>query len=854
MPVSALHEFQAHTNLKTTQLYHKLLKPFNSIITPNWDVRGSKPLNAEIFAADLADVKNGSAPDEYRDASAFRKRSHTTDSMRDILDAIKKKLEDGSGNSFKYIETPFGGGKTHTMIAAYHNAKEMGINPVVIVGTEMSRNDTIWGEIEKQLTGKIKLLDGMASPGIVNLRKVLDCGRPVLILMDEVLRYMIKSATVDVNGTKLSTHAIGFLQELTDCVKKLDKVCIVASFPANSVEYPGDEVSSQVKDDLLREMRRVVARTEHKIVPVSDNDVPDVIRHRLFMHENTNNGELNRAVKTYVDWCEENDLLPPNTGKSQYVAEFTKTYPFTPEVINTLYEQWGTFPTFQRTRGVLKLLALVLHGLRGSERPYVTLADIDLSDSSIRQELIGCVGDHIRGAVKGDITGTTARATNIRYGKECATTVFMKSFSGGGESKGASRADMKRAVAINGSILPSDVTEAMYDLKRRLYYIREESDNYIFTHEANLNSIRADMMENISDEDRQDKEKRLLLKHNGGAVIWPKSSVDIPDNPAIKYVILNDNDIKKVRDMMWSHGKTNRIYKNSVVIICPLESRRFAFIQTLKSMMTNENILDRRSTYGLKKSDVTLLEKELRNNKNDIRNLLFSCYSIIYVPARDGPEEVDLSLDTVTSFDTITTYVQNCLGGDHIHHTIDPDRLHEEVFVNNKNSISTKRIFENMMSAPGSLRPINQDVIRDCIGKGKNFCLGTISDGSISYGDSLDATFNEHEYLFGHSKPESSVKKTTKPDSTKGDTEKPYRGTDRKNDPEVDSTEYDIRIVISTKKTGSLMHLLRQLDNLNFTHSKEITISCTGGKLTNDEYNTIKKISEEIGGRVTPYV
>ena len=291
--------------------------------------------------------------------------------------------------------------------------------------------------------------------------------------MDEVLRYMIKSATVDVNGTKLSTHAIGFLQELTDCVKKLDKVCIVASFPANSVEYPSDEVSSQVKDDLLREMRRVVARTEHKIVPVSDNDVPDVIRHRLFMHENTNNGELNRAVKTYVDWCEENDLLPPNTGKSQYVAEFTKTYPFTPEVINTLYEQWGTFPTFQRTRGVLKLLALVLHGLRGSERPYVTLADIDLSDSSIRQELIGCVGDHIRGAVKGDITGTTARATNIRYGKECATTVFMKSFSGGGESKGASRADMKRAVAINGSILPSDVTEAMYDLKRRLYYIAQ---------------------------------------------------------------------------------------------------------------------------------------------------------------------------------------------------------------------------------------------------------------------------------------------------------------------------------------------------------------------------------------------
>ena len=214
-------------------------------------------------------------------------------------------------------------------------------------------------------------------------------------------------------------------------------------FPSNSTEYPGDDVSSQIKDDLLREMRRVVARTEHKLVPVSDSDVPHVIRRRLFMRENINNEELNHTVNTYANWCEKNHLFPPNISKSQCIAEFTKTYPFTPEIINTLYEQWGTFPTFQRTRGVLKMLALVLYGLRESERPYVTLADIDLSDSSIRQDLIGCVGDHISGAVKCDITGTGAKAENIPHGKKCATTIFMKSFSGGGGSRGASRADIK---------------------------------------------------------------------------------------------------------------------------------------------------------------------------------------------------------------------------------------------------------------------------------------------------------------------------------------------------------------------------------------------------------------------------
>ena len=281
-----------------------------------------------------------------------------------------------------------------------------------------------------------------------------------------------------------------------------------------------------------------------------------------------------------------------------------------------------------------------------------------------------------------------------------------------------------RSVAVDNSIEPADVTETMDDLRRKLYYIREENDNYIFTHEPNLNSIRADMMENILDDALLHEEKKILHEHGGDAVIWPQSSMEIPDNPAIKYAILNDEDIKKVRDMMWTRGEADRIYKNSVVIICPLERKHFALIQTLKILMTNRDILKRRTEYGLKRSDVALLEKELRDNKSDIKNLLFNSYSTIYVPNKDGPEKVYTSLDAAMSSDTIATYVQDCLGSDHIHNTIDPDRLHEEIFVNDKEKISTGRIFENMMSAPGALRPVNQDVVRDCISKGKKFLLG----------------------------------------------------------------------------------------------------------------------------------
>ena len=121
--------------------------------------------------------------------------------------------------------------------------------------------------------------------------------------------------------------------------------------------------------------------------------------------------------------------------------------------------------------------------------------------------------------------------------------------------------------------------------------------------------------------------------------------------------------------------------------------------------------------------------------------------------------------------------------------------------------------------------------------------MGTIADGNISYSDSPYVTFNENEYLFRYAKPKSKIKEIKKRDPTKWEPKNQY-----------DSVGHDIRIVINTEKTSNLMHLLKQLDNLHFTNLKEITISCTGGKLTNTEYNALKKISEEIGGHVTPYI
>ena len=157
--------------------------------------------------------------------------------MHSILDDLESKIRDGVGDAFNNIETPFGGGKTHTMIAAWHKAKEWGANRVSIVGTNMSADDTVWGLIEKQLTGRINIMAGATSPGREKIRELLSKHQPLLILIDELLEYTVKASGRTVGETTLAGQTVAFIQELAEEVNILDNVCVVASFPASAKLY-----------------------------------------------------------------------------------------------------------------------------------------------------------------------------------------------------------------------------------------------------------------------------------------------------------------------------------------------------------------------------------------------------------------------------------------------------------------------------------------------------------------------------------------------------------------------------------------------------------------------------------------
>lgn len=233
------------------------MKPFHTIAIPHKDILEGR-LTMDVFAADLWEVFQHRGPDEYQDADTFFRKTYLTQGLEELFGVVGKRLRGEGGDPVIQIQTPFGGGKTHALIALHHKAAEWDTKPVVIVGTAMGTDQTLWGVMEKQLTGEIASLAGQVAPGREAIRELLYDHQPVLILMDEVLEYATKAAGVKVEESTLAGQSIAFMQELTEVAGTLEKVCLLVSLPSSVIEHydEGGKGSSSNYRRCLGESRR----------------------------------------------------------------------------------------------------------------------------------------------------------------------------------------------------------------------------------------------------------------------------------------------------------------------------------------------------------------------------------------------------------------------------------------------------------------------------------------------------------------------------------------------------------------------------------------------------------------------
>src|SRR3989449_1823378 len=437
------------------------LKSWREVATPHADVASGRYQQAE-FAADLWQVYLRQGSDEYRKPQEFFRRTYLTESLKRLLVGAVQRLGGAGGDPVVQLQTNFGGGKTHSMLALYHLfsgiapnelsgidavMKEAGAKKlptakrVVLVGNKISPGNpvikadgtvvrTLWGELAWQLGGKkafkrVQADDEKAtSPGDV-LRELFNDYGPCLILIDEWVAYARQlHDQSDLPAGSFETQ-FTFAQALTESAKAAKNCLLVISLPASDTSGSPHPQTEDVEvggirgREALDRLRNVVGRLESSWTPATAEEGFEIVRRRLFEPLAGPEAFKQRDVtaRAFADlYRAQGAEFPPECRDADYEKRIQAAFPIHPEIFDRLYADWSTLVKFQRTRGVLRLMASVIHRLweSGDRNPLILPSTIPIDDARVRDEMTRYLSDNWKPIIEQDVDGPNSLPLKIR--------------------------------------------------------------------------------------------------------------------------------------------------------------------------------------------------------------------------------------------------------------------------------------------------------------------------------------------------------------------------------------------------------------------------------------------------------
>ncbi len=557
------------------------LKPWREIAQPHKDVLEGTFKQSE-FAADISQVATGTAPEEYQDAEKFFSRTFITEGMRLLLMSVAERLVGKGGDPVVQLQTAFGGGKTHTMLSVLHLASHQtetdklegipeilaaaGIdnlpkaNIAVIDGIKLSPSqpqvhgklaiNTLWGELAWQLLGDegFKMVaasdnDG-TSPGKEVIRALIEKASPCVILVDELVAFIrqlevgkqFKAGTFDSN--------LSFIQALTEALKAVPNAILLASLPESELEVGGP-----MGQRALNSLEKYFARVESVWKPVASSESFEIVRRRLFESAGERS-EVEGISRQFSDFYRANsEKFPLETQSNVYFERLCQCYPIHPEVFDRLYEDWSTLDKFQRTRGVLQYMAIVIHRLWNSENKDALLmpGSIALDDTNVRNKSIHYLPQGWEPVLEKEVDGDRSEpaaidAHDTRFGSVQAARRAMRTIFLGSAPAVADQTvkGIQLDHILLGCAQPEQTIGVFEDVLKRLHdkltYLYTDSDRFWLDTKPNLRREMESRKQNLNDLE----ELMPLLKTRveqifgrshffGGIHVFTKS-VDVPDD------------------------------------------------------------------------------------------------------------------------------------------------------------------------------------------------------------------------------------------------------------------------------------------------------------------------------------
>lgn len=680
------------------------LLPWREVVEPHQDVATGEFQQAE-FAADLAKVHSGSAPAEYRDPRQFFSRTYLTEGLSTLLVGAAKRLTGSGGDPVVELQTNFGGGKTHSMLALYHMAGPTpvqdlsgldqlldqhgltvpkGINRAVLVGTSRGPQDvlnadggrrirTTWGELAWQLGGA-EAFDLIAendangiAPGSNLLEAIFKKYAPCLILIDEWVAYLRQIYKVEGLPSGSFDANLSFVQSLTEAVKASPGTLLVASLPASQIEVGGEG-----GQEALARLKQTFSRVESSWRPASQEESYEIVRRRLFkeipgdrFHHRDNT--LKQFAKLYRENA--NDF-PQECADEDYRRKLEKAYPIHPELFDQLYTCWGSLEKFQRTRGVLRLMAQAIHELWMSGDPSVMImpGSVAVSSPRVEPELLHYLDVSWQSIIAGDVDGTASTpykvdqsAPNLnRYSatRRVARAIFMGTApTHQQQNTGLDDKQINLGVVQPGE-RPAIFGDALRRLTNQAKFMHSDLGRYWYSMAASLNRIATDKAAQIEaalvdvtiDAELGKYVNGLADRGHFDAVqVAPASSAEVPDEAGgVRAVVLGvahphhgrdgSEALVEAKDILMQRGSTPRVYRNMLVFIAADARQLDNLKDAVRSALAWSEIVRDIERLNLTQSDSALAKAKLTEANETVKTRLKEAWCYLHYPAQESAQ------------------------------------------------------------------------------------------------------------------------------------------------------------------------------------------------------------------------
>lgn len=676
------------------------LKPWRLVVQPHPDVASGRYLQAE-FAADLAQVIQGKADKEYGEPIEFFRRTYLTEGLTTLLATGVRRLTGQGGDPVVQLQTSFGGGKTHSMLALYHLlggkirlsdipggealAAQIGkvdlphANRAVIVGTAFNPANprrykdvttrTVWGEIAYQLGGtqgyQIMEQADLAgvNPGADTLLQVLEQFGPALIIIDELVAFARNLYGITDRLPAGSFDAVmSFIQSLTEAVKRSSDSMLLVSIPESDMEIGGEGGKAT-----LEVLAKYIGRVEAIWKPVTATESFEIVRRRLFATQ-LDYAARDAVLNAFRDmYSESKGEFPQGVAEGDYFDQMRAAYPIHPELFGRLYQDWSTLERFQRTRGVLRLMAAVIHELwaQSDQSLLIMPGTIPLDASAVRNEMLRYLPDGWSAIMDTDIDGPASRPFAIdgdvpTLGRFTASRRVARSiFIGSAPSVAAQAVRGVEEVRVRlATVQPGESLAAFGDALRRmsnqLTYLYSDGSRYWYDTRPTVNRIAADRAQSVHpDWIYQEVTQRLkAVRYDradfAAAHVAPSDSSDIADEQRVRVVVFGPQEshkrnngespaLRAAKEVLESRGNAPRLYRNMLVFIAADQGDAEALEKAIREYLAWQSIKDEEEQLNLDAQQRKQVQSALKRADQTVDLRLQGTYSWLIVPTQPDP-------------------------------------------------------------------------------------------------------------------------------------------------------------------------------------------------------------------------